>query len=1058
MAISVRTNEPPRTKGEELVQQFISTHLPESFSAWMNVELSVTGAARGDVHQMELDIVLFHQELGLILGEVKDWRANQLSQISQQSVLFENGRQESNPSAALKKKFYAIQSKLASREEFSAGKRRVRFPISFFVCLPYIRRCDWQDLFDRWNVHADDVGLPAPIVLFADDFSGGSELADPAKVVQRLDLARSVRFPVTLSSKQVPLLDTVFRGCVSSPSPEIAVLKGSEIINSVVNTWKRGGRSQQGAQLLREIISDASRRAPELLQLRNTVDNRLQNCVVYQVNSVTSLVTIHHEGVIYPLFCGTPAEASAWIEKNESLVIAIDRATSRLALTHSVSDEAQPYVSNDLAITSTNTPLFQRLPNVSLEELGLRSLEVRYLQGIDEHTSPEEIEELLNCLEDPLVAKLLANMATLLRKGRTEEAQASFNLFKEQAVDASRDPILESEALHNQVNSDIACLIDDLSPESVKAMFAPEGFQEWMLFLHPKQQEIVDCDTERPLLITGISGSGKTCILVHRARRLAAMHPERKICLLTLNRPLAALLDQLVTALCTPGERERISVWAYYDLFRRILSRVGAQAYLDAYAETLLEGDRMHDTLRQVDARRCVNDFDPRSREDLNDTWSDFWWRCHHHEEPQLKEARARLFKYLREQHLTIDPEGYLREEFQLIRTAFPIEARTKLYGEFTREGRAIRLINTANHPHRRDVLYLLKRYEEYMLHGAMLDEEGVSQILMCQPLRESLRDLPPEVTFDHLLIDEFQDFSSVELNLLRQLPRADSNAFCAAGDSTQKILVKDLRMMAAGLVSGSAEIYRIRQNFRNSRQILQAASKLNSHYGEIAQQQGVDIEIIDPELAARETARPIACIADYQIPVAWEFAQEWVAEQEVAPWSVCIATAAPRNITVDSILEGRPEGLHADSIKGDYMSRPSHMVVGTISEVKGFEFSMIIIVGCSASSFPPPQHPKAEEWRDALRLYVAMTRGRDQVVLIYQDEPSECLELMRDSMEWNSREAKHTRRQGSSPSTVSEKPFKAGPRPTRAMTECPECGCQIREDRLAKHLKQKHP
>ena len=47
------------------------------------------------------------------------------------------------------------------------------------------------------------------------------------------------------------------------------------------------------------------------------------------------------------------------------------------------------------------------------------------------------------------------------------------------------------------------------------------------------------------------------------------------------------------------------------------------------------------------------------------------------------------------------------------------------------------------------------------------------------------------------------------------------------------------------------------------------------------------------------------------------------------------------------------------------------------------------------------------EAWRHALRLYVAMTRGRDQVALIYSGEPSKFLEVMREDLEWQ------TRRQG---------------------------------------------
>ena len=42
------------------------------------------------------------------------------------------------------------------------------------------------------------------------------------------------------------------------------------------------------------------------------------------------------------------------------------------------------------------------------------------------------------------------------------------------------------------------------------------------------------------------------------------------------------------------------------------------------------------------------------------------------------------------------------------------------------------------------------------------------------------------------------------------------------------------------------------------------------------------------------------------------------------------------------------------------------------------------------------------EQWREALRLYVAMTRGRDQVLFTYRDKPSEFLLSMKEFITWN--------------------------------------------------------
>ena len=40
---------------------------------------------------------------------------------------------------------------------------------------------------------------------------------------------------------------------------------------------------------------------------------------------------------------------------------------------------------------------------------------------------------------------------------------------------------------------------------------------EWLLFLHPEQRAVVDANFGGPASLSGVSGSGKTCVAIHRA-------------------------------------------------------------------------------------------------------------------------------------------------------------------------------------------------------------------------------------------------------------------------------------------------------------------------------------------------------------------------------------------------------------------------------------------------------------------------------------------------------------------------------------------------------------
>jgi superfamily I DNA/RNA helicase len=96
------------------------------------------------------------------------------------------------------------------------------------------------------------------------------------------------------------------------------------------------------------------------------------------------------------------------------------------------------------------------------------------------------------------------------------------------------------------------------------------------------------------------------------------------------------------------------------------------------------------------------------------------------------------------------------------------------------------------------------------------------------------------------------------------------------------------------------------------------------------------------------------------------------------------------------------PDHLEAKILDGDYMQSKDSVSVSTLSDVKGFEFGMIVIVGACEDSIPDLTYPKEEQWREALRLYVAMTRGRDQVVFTYRNNPSEFLLSMNDFLKWS--------------------------------------------------------
>ena len=145
------------------------------------------------------------------------------------------------------------------------------------------------------------------------------------------------------------------------------------------------------------------------------------------------------------------------------------------------------------------------------------------------------------------------------------------------------------------------------------------------------------------------------------------------------------------------------------------------------------------------------------------------------------------------------------------------------------------------------------------------------------------------------------------------------------------------------------------------------------------------------------------AITLEEEILIAWQRAARSIEVDDADPFSVCIVTANPDHLSKEAIIAHKPSELPFGAIKltGDYADSPHAVSVGTMSEVKGFEFSVMIVVGCGASGFPSPGRAPDEIWRDALRLYVAMTRARDEVYLVYSGEPSAILTKMNAHIEW---------------------------------------------------------
>ena len=134
-----------------------------------------------------------------------------------------------------------------------------------------------------------------------------------------------------------------------------------------------------------------------------------------------------------------------------------------------------------------------------------------------------------------------------------------------------------------------------------------------------------------------------------------------------------------------------------------------------------------------------------------------------------------------------------------------------------------------------------------------MLDVGVIDYLGLTSALMNHLDEIKP--TYSNVLVDEAQDFGTTELSVIRRLVTPSQNDILLCGDIAQTILPKHRSLSDAGLTGITRE--RIRQNYRNSREILHAAYDVlkNNLHEEMFQSE--DLEILDPEVCELQRPSP---------------------------------------------------------------------------------------------------------------------------------------------------------------------------------------------------------
>tara|TARA_B100000787_G_scaffold168825_1_gene158401 strand:+ start:4561 stop:7143 length:2583 start_codon:yes stop_codon:yes gene_type:complete len=726
---------------------------------------------------------------------------------------------------------------------------------------------------------------------------------------------------------------------------------GKEFLKSKDNLKKYGGAYTRAANKLDEVIGKiAVKKISDedyLSDLPRTTngEQRINKCIKYQLPGRSRLVTVRHEDRILLLYLGNHGDTDSWLDKNIGTDFTNINRQQQITPVRRRSQQSNSYATSLTRSFSAEDTLTRRVSSNILMEIikPLEPIVLAELYDLKLSDSDDKFLEVCLKIDDSNLQNTWLDVLSSL----AEDDEANVKKL----VDIYIGLIKPMSADINLTDSTEFQRIPTNSPEWAKLYkhFAQTAdFKDWMLFLHPEQKFVVEQHHTGSSKLLGVSGSGKTCVAIKRAIYLAELYPSDKILLLTLNKSLAQLIQDLVLSAAPEDVTCRISVMPFFEICQQLIYEF------------------------EPGSERFYSDMTWKSDEHIDEIWREYY-QC------QLNFATAEVLHPVHDSLISqgIDADAYIRAEFDWIRSAIPGERRQD-YLEMDRTGRSVRM----PHQFRELLLAGLVGWEAKMRAIGVIDSLGIVAAL--QPHIDKIEPL-----FRSILVDESQDFGTSELAIIRRLVAPSANDLFLCGDAAQKVQIKYQKLKEAQITIPKSAHSKLIKNYRNSFEVLHAAHDILTKHMTEELLDNENFEILDPEYADFHGSTPLilqASSLEEEIAYAVHYINEELSHHST--WKACIAIAGYSLYEIQTF--GSQIGLPV--LDGTIGIEDQNLYFSDLAQSKGFEFDIMLVINLSAGVMPNALAPESEHFNDLATLYVAMTRAKTQLILSYHGEISSLL------------------------------------------------------------------
>ncbi len=458
-------------------------------------------------------------------------------------------------------------------------------------------------------------------------------------------------------------------------------------------------------------------------------------------------------------------------------------------------------------------------------------------------------------------------------------------------------------------------------------------------FLPPQAKEIARKPQVR--LVRGVVGSGKTLILLLRAKFISEQNPNWRVLVLTYNKSLMKYLRQVFKQI--GGDPDRVEIVNFHK-----------------WCRDLLPPDKIF-------------------------------------KKPFNKGEQKGLIINMRETGTTTFDPQFLVEEFNWIKARlhyknwgdYPDSQKVKRVGRGRGLGR--------NEAQKRQEIYdLFCRYNERLLSLKTCDWADVP-VMVLKAMDEGFIE---KAQYHAILIDEAQDFAPSWFRVAFAMVKPETNMIFIAGDGAQRIYRRDFTWKELGLGITSQNSHVLRRSYRSTREIIDVALEvIRGSPTLIAELRDAGDSLVEPDKEYAEFRHgPLPVLLAFESP---EKEYAGVAEEIL---SLLEQGCLPKDIAIlhrhrdggeKVARELRRRGVAYSVIKDTQDLTVPAVKICTFHSAKGLEFEVVFVCGLEDFKVDEPVDTQSEEFQQLLDqdrklLYVGMTRARQMLCITYSGEGPE--------------------------------------------------------------------